>query len=526
MSQPSPTRERAIESVAFVTLYFALDWLSTLQPIESVGFTPWNPPAGLSFAYLLWRGWRAAPSVAFAAALAELGLRGAGTTLAHALGASLWFAVSYAGLAAWIARRRPGGVSFDSVADASWFLGVISVGTGVVSLGVVASLELLGPAFAPSFVQQALQYWIGDAIGVAALTPALLLFPRVLPARAPRAETLLQAAALTGGLLVLFLWDADLAPRRFYALFLPLIWISVRRGVTGAAFALAAIQGGLVLGLALTGVQGATVLDVQLRMFVLALTGLLLGAAISQQKDTARKLRERQGALDSTLRLAAASETASALAHELNQPLSAITSYLGAAQLLLTQPARDDARLAGAIAGAAREATRAGEIVRRLREFFRSGAKNTERVGVEPLVLGALRAMQPSLESRSVELRIRCEAGVGHVLVDRVQLESVLHQLVGNAIEAMSEAGSKDPAIEVVATGANGVVRVEVRDSGPGIDPELGDAIFSPFKTTKPLGTGLGLSISRTIVENHGGTLSVVPAASGAHFVLTLPSAP
>jgi signal transduction histidine kinase len=524
MAQSSLTRRHAIECVAYVTLVLALDWLSASLPSES-GFTPWHPAAGLGFAFLLLRGWSAAPAVALAAALGELAVRGE-TTLALALVSSGWLALCYAALAAWIQRRKPDGVSFVSVADASWFLSVVAVGTLVASSGAVAARELLGAAGTLALLPAVAQHWLGELVGIAVVTPALLLLPSALTVRAPRLETLLQAAALIGGLSLLFWWDADLAPRRFYALFLPLIWISVRHGVVGAALALAAIQGGLVAGLALPGVYAGTILDLQLRMLVLALTGLLLGAAISQQKDTARKLRERQGALDSTLRLAAASETASALAHELNQPLSAITSYLGAAQLLLAQPVRDEARLAGAIAAASREATRAGEIVRQLREFFRSGAKRAERVGVEQLVLGALRAMEPALESRSVALRARCASGAGDVVVDRVQLESVLHQLVGNAIDAMSEAGSKDPTIDVAMTRSNGVVRIEVRDSGPGIDPELGDSIFSPFKTTKPLGTGLGLSISRTIVENHGGTLSVAPASSGAHFVLTLPTAP
>lgn len=513
------------EFLAFVAAYVALDWVSFLQPLSSGGITPWNPPPGLSLALLLLRGWWFAPAILLGALASELVVRGASTTLPHAAASSVWLAVSYGALAAWIRWRFASGTpDFHRVGDVSWFAGVVSPAVVAIGLGYVASLHLLGRAPTLPFARQLLQFWVGDAIGILVFTPALLVH-RLGWLRPPRlgAEVVAQGLAVAGALWILWGFDALLAPRLFYVLFLPLIWIGVRHGIEGTTLALVGMQFGLVAGLQLAGYTAPMVLELQLLMLTLVFTGLLLGASVSERKRTERALRERQSALDNTLRLAAASETASALAHELFQPLSALASYVGAARLMLPRAEENRERLEAALAAAGRETARAGEVIRRLREFFQSGAKRLERVAVEGLIRDSLEVMNPMLLRRGVSLRVACDEEVGEIVVDRLQLESVIHQLVENAADAVTSGEGLRREIEIVARRVRQQVTIEVRDSGPGIAPELGEEIFSPFKTSKTFGTGLGLSISRTIVENHAGKLSVVSSPSGAVFTVALP---
>jgi C4-dicarboxylate-specific signal transduction histidine kinase len=365
---------------------------------------------------------------------------------------------------------------------------------------------------------------VGDVIGILVLTPALSVhLPRLHWPRRLELEVVGQVGATAIALWMLWGFEAELAPRLFYVLFLPLIWIAIRHSIQGATLALVGIQFGLIAGFQIAG-QTSEVLELQLLMLTLVFTGLLLGASVSEWRLTEHSLRERQAQLDETLKLAAAAETASALAHELNQPLTAISSYVGASRLMLRDATANRERLERALAAAGREATRAGEVIRRLREFFRSGAKNLERVAVEDLIAASTDAMETALAVHGIALRVDCDAALGELSVDRVQIESVLHQLVQNAIDAILEQRGRRE-IDVRARREGDAVVIEIHDTGPGVDPALGEGVFSPFKTTKALGTGLGLAISRTIVENHGGRLTFSSSPAGATFVLTLPTA-
>jgi two-component system sensor kinase FixL len=238
------------------------------------------------------------------------------------------------------------------------------------------------------------------------------------------------------------------------------------------------------------------------------------------------ELRDKQADLERALRYAAAGEMASALAHELNQPLSAIASYLRACELMLKQPLEHRERLAETLSDAVAEARRAGSVVKELREFFRSGAVQLEAVGVRDLVQRALEPLRDRIRRHAVDLRIDFEPDLPRIYVDRMQIETVLHNLVGNAIDAMVTAHCAERLLAIEAGRHDArFVRVAVRDTGPGINPEIAQRIFQPFKSTKPHGMGLGLALSRSIVEGHGGRLCYEPADRGACFEFTLPAA-
>jgi two-component system sensor kinase FixL len=215
-------------------------------------------------------------------------------------------------------------------------------------------------------------------------------------------------------------------------------------------------------------------------------------------------------------------EMASALAHELNQPLSAAANYLKGSRRLLESDTPDLPRLRDAMEKAADQTLRAGQIIRRLRDFVARGeseprienlSKAIEEAGVLALIGAA---------ERGVRVQYRIDRQVDLVLADKVQIQQVLVNLMRNAIEAMQV--SDDRELTVSARPSNdGMVEIAVADSGPGISPDVIERLFQPFFTTKSQGMGVGLSISRTIVEAHGGRIWVESNdRGGATFRFTL----
>jgi C4-dicarboxylate-specific signal transduction histidine kinase len=266
-------------------------------------------------------------------------------------------------------------------------------------------------------------------------------------------------------------------------------------------------------------------LQFQFLLLSLAVTGIILGAAISERRQAEVRLREKQFELDRTLRLAAASELASALAHELNQPLSAIATYVRACQVMAADEGSSRGALRQTMDKVVEEAARASAVVRRLREFFRAGSMQLERLEVEPLLRTALAGEHYRIERHRVTCETVCAAGLPQVLADRVQVEIVLHNLLANAIDALKDNAIEERLIRVTAESeSERLVRVVVADSGPGITTEIADQLLHPFLTSKASGMGLGLAISRSIIEAHGGRLSIDAGRSGM-VSFTLPVA-
>ncbi len=218
-------------------------------------------------------------------------------------------------------------------------------------------------------------------------------------------------------------------------------------------------------------------------------------------------------------RLNSMGEMGSMIAHELNQPLTAISNYLYVAKTALTGSADGAARKA--IEAAVAQAARAGDTIRKLRALLAHNDAAHEAVEVR-LMLDELAPLL-SLAARERDVRVRIEVQRGDwVICDRVQVQQLVMNLARNAIDAVMNEETR----LVVITGApeaSGLYRISIEDSGPGIAPERADLIFAPMTSSKPEGMGLGLSICKTIVEAHGGTISHRPAACGGTvFTFTL----
>jgi signal transduction histidine kinase len=250
----------------------------------------------------------------------------------------------------------------------------------------------------------------------------------------------------------------------------------------------------------------------------------LLAARIAAKEAGARALLAAQDArLAHASRVNAMGELASGIAHELTQPLTAILSQCQAGQRLAQRPEADRASILAAFEASARNAKRAGDILGKLRSWVTKGQPVVEPVDLAHLVSDVVQLTAAEAQAHAVIVEFPPAQHPAIVRADRVQLEQVVFNLVRNAIEATRHAAH--PArITITLTSTDASAEINVRDNGPGFEPEALVRVFEPFFTTKPEGMGLGLSLCMTLVERYGGTIRAGNAASGgAELVVRLP---
>ncbi len=245
---------------------------------------------------------------------------------------------------------------------------------------------------------------------------------------------------------------------------------------------------------------------------------------LTDRQATERRLQDLQSELTHVSRLSAMGEMAAALAHELNQPLAAGSNFLNASMRMMQVHAPDMAKVAYAMERADSQLMRAGDIIRRLREFVANGQTQHGTFDLSVLIAEAKALAMTNFKARGISLKVQLGAAAKSVVVDRIQIQQVLFNLLRNATEAM--AGSEIRVLTISARRSrDGMTTISVADTGPGIDPEIAAQLFKPFATTKAEGMGIGLSVSKSIVESHGGRIWAEAApAGGTVFRFTVPS--
>ena len=243
-----------------------------------------------------------------------------------------------------------------------------------------------------------------------------------------------------------------------------------------------------------------------------------------QASEERQRMQERMARVS---HLATMGEMAAAIAHEINQPLAAISNYAVACERLLEAPEPELGEVRGAMRLIAAQALRAGEIIRRVRSLVRTHEPRRELADINELVRGVSALTESDARLHAVRLTLELAGDLPRAAVDGIQIQQVLLNLIHNAMEALAGAAGGERSVVVrTSCSGDGDVEIAVVDTGPGVDPAIAQRMFDAFCTTKQQGTGLGLAISRSIIQAHRGRLEYRPAAPhGACFVVTLPLA-
>lgn len=505
----------------FLPLYLAVAWISFVYPMRGLNITPWNPQAALAVGLLAVQpgAW---PAVWLAAACAEILVGVERMSPAAVVASSAALTLGYAAIAAGL-RRWLGPELAIGRRTAIIFLLVVAAGALMASLLRAGALWAVGAvpfSRLPAVVHRAS---IGDGVGLIVTLPLLLVFA----SSRHRALTRAMLRSIEWWVIVLVtlfaivgVFEQDPAQqfKWFYALFLPVVWAATRFGAVGAVCSAGLVQALLIV--AVQAPQPLTVFELQLLMAALTCTGLLLGAIVDERQAAEEALR-------ASLRLAAAGDMTAALAHELNQPLTAMSTYSRALQLLARRlgddaAARSVAEVADKLGS---EAARAGDVVNRLRKFFRERTTELQQTRMEDVVREAVQAQAGRAAELGVAISVADDGGLPMVWVDRIQVGVVLRNLISNAIEAASDPqlhADRARSVQVGMEQRDGDLVFTVADTGAGLGADAARQVFEVQGSDKPGGMGIGLAISRAIVETHGGRLWAEPGAGGV-FRFTLP---
>jgi len=244
---------------------------------------------------------------------------------------------------------------------------------------------------------------------------------------------------------------------------------------------------------------------------------------LTARQESANRLQELQQELAHAARVSTMGEMASSLAHELNQPLSAITLLLRGAARLVERGETTDGRVSDALSKASAQAIRAGDVIRRLRDFMGRGESERRVESLSRIVHDACALALVGAKERQIRLTLDLDSRCDQVLADRVQVQQVIINLLRNAMDAMDGTPTRELTVRTRPQDDR-FARVQVSDTGPGISDDMRETLFTPFMTSKKDGMGVGLSICRTIVEAHGGTIwADANPGIGATVSFTLP---
>ena len=248
------------------------------------------------------------------------------------------------------------------------------------------------------------------------------------------------------------------------------------------------------------------------------------GRDITERKLAEEQVHRMQQESAHMMRLGTMGEMASGMAHELNQPLTALVSYCATALKMAKDMPSLPEGFVDILDRACGQAHRAGNIIRHLREFVSKGENNKTRVILDDLIQGVIDFISWERHDTDIQVTFLPGAIAREVFVDKVQIEQVMINLIRNAIEAIGDAGISAGQVDIATrlTGENSV-EVSVADNGPGIDPAVAGSLFEPYQTSKEDGMGMGLSISRSIIEAHDGKLWADKQQKGALFCMRIP---
>jgi two-component system, LuxR family, sensor kinase FixL len=516
--------------VLYLAAYIILEWASFIHVHKGLPITPWDPGLGVAFALMI-RGGPLGGLILFAGmVVAETLVLQNDMDWPIDVGVAAITATSYASIAALVQRYFRIDADLTHLRDVLMLLAAGLAGAILNTVLLSAFLLAVGQFKMGDVVQVARPLLIGDAIGIAVVTPLLLRFRVRERLETYRLLSLAPESALYLCFIGVALWlivDGEEAHefRLFYLLFVPVVIVAVRHGIDGACFSLAATQFSLIGLLHFSGYDAGEFTEFQTLLLVLTVTGLIVGIVVSERKNSDRiardaqaRLAERQAEAAQVARVNLVSGMASALAHEINQPLTAARALGRSAQHLLHIPGSDLSRADNNLTTMLSHIDHAGDILQHIRDFIRRGHRRVSTINTRDMLDEAMILAHAEASARRVRVDLDAPADLPDLHGDRVQLEQIVLNLVHNAVDAIAAAGQSNGHIHVVARRHAAPPRVEigVLDNGPGIEDELVARLFDPLTTTKQDGLGLGLSICASIMEAHGGRVWLHSGKPGA----------
>jgi signal transduction histidine kinase len=532
-----PTPRELVGAVALLLAYVGLEWVSFIHEYKGVPITPWNPGLGLLFAFMVLKGPRYALLLFAGVLIAELAVLRTSLGWYVVVSISLIISGGYAAVAVAARRQLRLDVGLKRLKDVVELL--VAALLGSCAIAVLLSLVLVAD-HQLELADVMVATWpllVGDVIGILVMTPLVLRLALRRPTGLARAVLpVLPEAVVFVAAIALCLWLIVIPQTGFsffYLLFLPVGVTAVRYGLDGACLALAFTQFGLVGLLHLYGYDARAFTEFQILMLVLSSTGLIVGVVVTERQHAAETLREYEAMLRTkeaevaqATRLNLVSSMASTLAHEINQPMTAARALARSAQELVRAKDGDLSRADTNLSNLVAQIDHAGGVVRRMRDFLRRGRPHVSTVAIDELLDEVLMLLRLQATESGTQVQIDVADGLPTVHADRVQLQQVVLNLVGNAIEAVGAGGRSDRRVRIRARVSDDAKDIEVAviDNGPGIAAEIADRLFEPLTTSKHDGLGLGLSICATIIESHGGRIWLHARTPGAtEFRFTLP---
>lgn len=509
----------------YLVAQLALDWASYIDPFGTTGITPWNPSAGLGLVLVCLYGRTTAWMIPLAALASNLVLRGLGEPTWSVVVKSLIVGCGYAAAAsALLTPRLKFNPRLGTVRDLMLLVATAIVSSAIVTGLYVGTLILAGVISVPDAPHAALLYWVGDMIGIAVVAPFGLLTLTRSTTLQLRGTTIVQLSVIA----ITLFFAAKFAEfgrlKYFFVMSFPVIWIALTDGIEGTSAALVLIQFGLLIAVRLFHLDYLDITDFQARMFVLSVTGLVAGALVSERRRAEEQLRQQQEALAQVATRGSMGELGAAIAHEVNQPLSAASTYAGlVAESLATETLRDSSSLENA-RKAVKQIERASQVVRRVRALVRLAQSDASPIAVERIVQEVIDLMQADADRLGIVLRVEVARDLSEINADRLQIEQALINLVRNAMDALTGAGTLSPTVMVYARQlSDKTIELGVNDNGPGFARDFSLESLQPFTSAKTEGLGIGLSLCRSIALAHGGHLQVHRVEHGARVSINLP---
>ena len=528
----------AVIAVLYLAAYIILEWASFIHVHKGLPITPWDPGLGVAFALMI-RGGPLSGLILFAGmVVAETLVLQNDVDWPIDIGVAAITALSYTSVAALMQRYFRIDADLTHLRDVLMLLAAGLAGAVLDTVLLNAFLLAVGQFDMRDVVQVAWPLLIGDMIGIAVVTPLLLRFRVQERFKTHRLLSLAPEGALYFCIIGVALWlivgsEGAHGFRLFYLLFVPVVIAAVRHGVDGACFSLAVTQFSLIGLLHFSGYGASEFTEFQTLALVLTVTGLIVGVVVSERKNSDRiardaqaRLVERQAEAAQVARVNLVSGMASALAHEINQPMTAARALGRSAQHLVRTPGSDLSRADSNLSAMLTHIDHAGDIVRRMRNFIRRGHPHVSTINTRDMLEEAMTLAHAEAFARHVRVDLDAPADLPDLHGDRVQLEQVVLNLVHNAVDAIATAGQSHGHVHVTARRHSAPPRVEigVLDNGPGIEGELAGRLFDPLTTAKQDGLGLGLSICASIMEAHGGRVWLHSGEPGAtEFRFTVP---